>query len=150
MKTTSMPGSVIDLSISGSSIPDPVVVDTNLLVERLIVPFLGLLPASPTLEAARADQFFVKLDQSNATGLITPTVFNEFVHVAIKFRYRQELLHRGENPNTWTRLYKQDPSILHAFGPQLDHLRRLIIANDLLLVTPEDLGPARSVLRFDE
>ncbi len=150
MKTNSMPGRVIDLSIPGIAIPDPIVVDTNMLVERLIVPFFGSLTAEMSEEAARVDGFFQDLVQTNGTGLVTPTVYNEFVHVAIKFRYRQELLDRGVNPNAWTRLYKREPSILRSFGTTLDYLRRLMIANGLLMVAPEDLGPVRAERRFDE
>lgn len=77
-----MPGSVIDLAVPGASIPDPIVVDTNMLAERLIVPYLGSLPTMPAVDAVRADQLFIEQLQPGSTALVPPTVFNEFVHVA--------------------------------------------------------------------
>lgn len=83
-----MPGSVVNLSVAGSAFPDPVVVDTNLIVERLVVPYIPI-PSTSTVAvgAQRAGAFFRTLIARNGTGIVTPTVFAEFVHVAVKIKY---------------------------------------------------------------
>ncbi len=153
-----MPGSVIDLSVSGTRFPDPIVVDTNLLVERLIVPFINGLPLPTTVNAHRADMFFQALIASNGTGIIPPTAFNEFVHCAVKIKYRHERLRLGGNAqqkygrpiNIWLELYKQDATLLQAFRTDLEHLTQLLTANGLLFLAPEDLGPIDSGRHYDE
>jgi predicted nucleic acid-binding protein len=154
-----MPGSVVDLSVAGSGFPDPIVVDTNLIVEHLVVPYIPILPASPvTVNAQRAGAFFRALIAGNGTGIVTPMAFAEFVHAAVKIKYRQERLRIGPGSQNrygrpisdWLALYKQDAAILQTFLPDLEQLRRLLIANGLLFIAPEDLGPIASGRNHDE
>jgi len=154
-----MPGSVVDLSNPGTSFPDPVVVDTNLIVEHLVVPYIPILSASPvTVAAQRAGAFFHALIANNGTGIVTPMVFTELVHAAVRIRYRQERLRLGPvgqqrygRPITdWLALYKQDETILQAFLPDLEQLRRLLVASGLLFVGPDALGPITSGRSHDE
>jgi len=153
-----MPGSVVDLSVPGSRLPDPIVVDTNLIVERLIVPFLGALPVSAAANPARARWFFRELVATNGTGIVTPTAFGEVVHVAIATKYRHEttrlgaaaLQKYGRPIRGWHDLYKADATILQGFRGDLDRLRQLLIANGLLFVTPDELGPIASGRGYDE
>jgi predicted nucleic acid-binding protein len=154
-----MAGSVVDLSVVGPVFPDPIVVDTNLIVEYFIVPFIPILPASPIrVNAQRADLFFRTLIANNGTGIVTPVAFTEFVHAAVKFRYNQARLQLGPaargapgRPITdWVALYKQDETILQTFLPDLDQLCRLLIANGLLFLSPEELGPIGSGRSFAE
>lgn len=142
-----MPGSVVDLSPGIVPLPDPIVVDTNILVERLLAAFLGALPTANAVQAQRANQFFLDLAARRGTGIVTPTIFTELVHIAIQFKYRQELLTRGNalrqmhGPlRDWKDLYKRDPTILQAYALDLELLRRLLIANDLLFIDPDELG----------
>jgi predicted nucleic acid-binding protein len=89
---------------------------------------------------------------------VTPTVFTEFVHVLVRTRYRQEYgrmtaLDRNTRyarpVRGWADLYKQDPAMLHAFQPDLERFRRLLIANGLYFVSPWELGPLASGSRYD-
>ena len=150
-----MPGSVVDLSQPGSSVPSIVIVDTNVIVEYLLATFLN--PAATP--AAHVTQFFTDLAAGNDIGIVTPTVFTEFVHVLVRTRYRHEYgrmtaLDRNtkyaRSVRGWADLYKQDPAILHAFLPDLERFRRLLIANRLLLVSPDKLGPIASGRSHDE
>jgi predicted nucleic acid-binding protein len=154
-----MTGSIVDLSAQQASIPDPIVVDSNLLVERFLVPFVGVLPTSSTgIRAQRASQFFNELVARNGIGITTPTCFTEFVHVAIKFLYRQERLRLGarirqayDQPiRDWLDLYKADSAILKRFLPRLEYLRQLLIASGLSFITPAQLGSIPSGRSFDE
>jgi len=154
-----MARSLVDLSVGGTSFPDPIVVDTNLIVDYIVVPFITTIAPPPTtVNAQRADQFFRALIAGNGTGVVTPTAFAEFVHAAVKVKYSQERLRLGSGarqtygrpvPN-WLSLYKQDATILQAFLPDLDQLRRLLVANGLLLLAPTDLGPIPSGRTYDE
>lgn len=86
-----MPGSVVDLSDPNRRLPDVVVVDTNVLVERLLASYVDDLPPSPVaVNAERAGWFFRTLTSSGVVGIVTPTVFTEFVHAAVKAHYKQE------------------------------------------------------------
>ena len=69
-----MPGSIVDLSLPGSSVPDPIVVDTNIIAEYLLASFFV-----STVFALRASQFFNDLIANNGTGVVTPKAFTEFV-----------------------------------------------------------------------
>jgi len=149
-----MPGSIVDLSLPGSSVPDPIVVDTNIIAEYLLASFFV-----PTVFALRASQFFNDLIANNGTGVVTPTAFTEFVHVAVRVKYNQEFARMtvferkfkyGYPVKNWAGLYKQDPTILRAFLPDLHTLRNLLIANGLLFVAPEELGSIASGRRHDE
>jgi predicted nucleic acid-binding protein len=154
-----MPGSVIDLSVPGQTFPDPVVVDANLIVEYLLAPFVAVLPPSSiTRNAERAAAFFQALIVRNGTGIVTPTAFAEVIHVAVKATYQQALRRLGPAARQtycrpikdWLSLYKQDATILQAFRPDLEQLRRLLIANGLLFLGPDQLGPILSGRTFDE
>ena len=152
-----MAGRVVDLSGGDVAFPSPIVVDSNLLVDYVVVPFVST-PAPTTLNAQRARRFFRALIAGNGTGVITPTAFAETIHAAVKLRYNQVRLRLGPGARivngrpvtNWLSLYKADPTILQALRPDLIQLRHLLIANGLLLLTPDDLGPIASGRSYDE
>jgi predicted nucleic acid-binding protein len=148
-----MPGSVVDLTLPGVRIPDPIVVDTNIIVEYLLASFL-----TPSVATLRATQFFQRLIATNGSGLVMPTAFIEFFHAAVKVTYKHELglmtliarqSRYGYPVRNWQDLYKQDASILQAFLPDLHRLRNLLIANGLLFVAPENLRTVASARSHD-
>lgn len=154
-----MTGSVIDLSVPGAQIADPVIVDTNLIVDFLVGPLIGVLPLlRATRNADRANQFFGELLANNRIGIVTPTVFKELVHVAVKFKYQQawRRLRSGHHHpysrtvKSWQALYKQDATILQNFRGDLTQLRLRLIASGMLLIAPEELGPIDSGRTYDE
>lgn len=155
---TPTPGRVVDLSISGNQIPNQIIVDTNLLVEWMIVPFLGALPQHSVANAQRTAQFFKDLTTNNGIGLVTPTVFNEFVHIAIQFKYSHEWLQRQSPAPArtnrqfipWKALYKQDPTILQGFSSDLEMMRTLLTAGGLVFLSPDQYGPIPSGRSHDE
>jgi hypothetical protein len=63
---------------------------------------------------------------------------------------KSRLVRYGVPVRTWTDLYKVDPSILRSARTAFDDLRRLLVANDLLFVAPDELAPIGSGRRFDE
>jgi predicted nucleic acid-binding protein len=149
-----MPGRVVDLSRPGAGFPDLIVVDTNIIVEFLLASYFV-----PSARDPRVVQFFQDLNDQGGTGIVTPTVFREFVHVAVRAKYKHELRlmtsHErrskyGFPASDWLDLYKQDASILQGFLPDLHTLRILLIANGLLFAAPDDLEPIASGRRFDE
>jgi predicted nucleic acid-binding protein len=107
----------------------------------------------PSLAAHRASQFFQNLVANNGIGIVTPTAYTEFIHVAVKARYRHiyDLMtpvdrgtKYGRPVRNWKDLYKQDETLLQVFLPNLRAIRQGLIANGLLLVAPEELGPVPS------
>lgn len=154
-----MIGRFIDLSQSAVRIPDIVVVDTNLVVERLLASWFGEMATTPLSTAARrAITFFRLLNAQGGTGIVPPAVFTEVVHVVIKFWYRQERLRLdaarrqayGRPIRDWHNLYKADPTILQAFRPDLGLLQALLTANGLRLLAPTDLGSIASGRTFHD
>lgn len=145
-----MPGSIVDLAQPGRQLPTVVVVDTSLLVERLLASYFDDLPPSPVVvNAERTRWFFQTLTGVGGVGLVTPTAFAEFVHAAIRSRYKAErqrlgpaIVQRFGRPAAdWLALYKLDQAILHDFLPELQELSRRLIANGLLIVAPDDFRP---------
>jgi predicted nucleic acid-binding protein len=154
-----MTGKVVDLNAPGVSLPARMVVDANLVAEYLVAPVVPLDATAPrSINARRADWFFTNLSAANGLGIVTPTVFAEVVHVAIKTRYKQQRRRLGSTASTvygrsvsnWLDLYKLDPTILQAFLPELRHVQRLLTASGLLFIAPEDLGPIGSGRTHDD
>jgi predicted nucleic acid-binding protein len=149
-----MPGRVFNLSLPGLSIPDPIIVDTNLIVEYLLASYFVPAPRMP-----QVNQFFGNLISRRGTGIVTPTVFTEFAHVAVRAKYNHELRlmtphdrrsKYGYPLRDWKDLYKQGASILQGFQPDLQALRTLLTANSLLFAAPDDLGAIASGRRHDD
>ncbi|MDQ3693000.1 MAG: PIN domain-containing protein [Chloroflexota bacterium] len=154
-----MPGSVTDLTVAGARFPDPIIVDTNLIVEFLVAPLIEGRPLPrTTANARRADQFFSELHDGNGTGLVTPTVFNEVIHISIRFKYKQVWfeLRTGSRATyrrpirDWTDLYKQDRTILQSFSADLQRLRQRFVANGLHFVAPDELDAIASGRTYDD
>jgi predicted nucleic acid-binding protein len=142
-------GSVSDLSLPGTVVPNVVVVDTSVIVARLLASYASQDPQSPL----RAARFFRTLIANSGIGIVTPTAFGEAIHVAIRVRYEQELIanhgklvaHYGQRSRFyWNQLYKIDPTILQRSAPILEQLRRRLQANNLLILAHEDLAPIAS------
>jgi predicted nucleic acid-binding protein len=147
-------GSTIDLSVPGTMPPSLAVIDTNVIVARLLASYTGQDPHGPL----RAARFFRSLIANDGIGIVTPTAFGEIVHVAIRVRYEQELnvqqsslaAHYGQRSRYyWHHLYKIDPTILQRSGPVLEGLRRRFQANNLLILAHEDLAPITTGRSFD-
>jgi hypothetical protein len=80
-------GRVIDLSVPGAQVVDPVVLDANVVVARFMSSYPRQLRSGPP----RAARFFRSLLANNGIGVVTPTVFNEVIHAAIRAKYQQEV-----------------------------------------------------------
>jgi predicted nucleic acid-binding protein len=148
---------LIDLNVPGNQIPELVIVDTNIIVERLLASY----PVPASMNSTRAITLFRHLSANNGVGLVTPVAFIELIHVAIRTRYEQAIPSHlgvlatayGSRPNKkyrWIDLFKLDATILQRSGPYLEQLRQLLVANNLLFVGPEDLGAIPSGKPFDE
>lgn len=138
----------------GVALTSLAVIDTNVIVARLLASYAGQDPQAPL----RAARFFRSLIASDGIGIVTPTAFGEVVHVTIRVRYEQELnaqrsslaAHYGQRSRySWHQLYKIDPIILQRSGSVLEGLRRRFQANNLLILAHEDLAPIRTGRSFD-
>jgi predicted nucleic acid-binding protein len=155
-----MPGSIVDLTVPGTPVPGLVAVDTNVVANLLLASFFTGTHSSPLrLDTQRAIRFFQDLQAIGGIGIVTPTAFVEFVHVAIKGRYNHEInitsklqmvKKYGKAFNYWEHLYKRDSAVLQAFKPQLNTLKSLLVANGLMFLEPELLDPIVSGRKFDD
>jgi predicted nucleic acid-binding protein len=151
---SSTAGNVIDLSDSRITLPSLIVVDTNILVELLASSF-GT-EASPA-NGARAAEFFVRLKAAHATGIVTPAIYAELVHVLVRNQYRtvlkrnrQAIVQRYGQINSWVDLYKHDPSILQDMRSILVPVTTLLIASGLYFLDYDELNPISSGNAIDQ
>lgn len=134
-------------------LPDLIVVDTNVIVE-LVAASYGVQP-SP-FNGPRARHFFRQLNDEHATGIVTPTVYVELVHILVKFWHRAvlkrnsvALLQRYGPLASWVDLYKRDPSILQGMRTVLEHLSQLLSASGLYFLDQDELHPINSKNALD-
>ena len=148
-----MSGKIINVADPGAHLPSTVVVDTSLVVSRLLTDQDRQHP----LAAVRSAAFFALLMEDARQAIITPTAYSEVLHISIRIRYQQELrlncqgitARYGARITSGTELYKRDMSILKRHTDELERLRLALLANNFVLTAPEDLGPISSGRRYD-
>jgi predicted nucleic acid-binding protein len=138
-------GSLVDLTDPMITLPSLVVVDANVIVERLSASFGN---QAHHLNGPRARNFFSRLATDGSTGIVTPSIQVELAHLLVKFTYRTHLqrnrsaLTRQFGPlSSWVDLYKHDRSILRGMGAVFEQLTRLLTASGLYLLDPSELDP---------
>ncbi|MGH2535320.1 MAG: type II toxin-antitoxin system VapC family toxin [Thermomicrobiales bacterium] len=142
-----MSGNLVNLSQPGIAIPDPVVVDSNVVIAF----FQAFFPGEHAQQVDRASSFFRRLRAENQQAILTPSAFSELLHVAVRNRYklivkdqRRVLTARYGVPiNTWVDLYKEDPTILQDIGHNLAALRQALVARNIVIAGAEDMRFAR-------
>ncbi|MGH2535747.1 MAG: hypothetical protein ACRDJW_26140 [Thermomicrobiales bacterium] len=150
-----MPGQLDDLSRPGALLPDPIIVDSNVVVTYLAAASSG----QNRTELVRAQALFHTIRNTRQQAILTPTAYSEVIHADIKLTYQREraahlsslTAHYGRTGGfSWLDLYKLDPSILRRRAVDFERLRLRLIASNLVLLSPEDLGPIPSGRRYDE
>ena len=119
-----------------------------LLCERFLK---SLIPALSQPEAAKAQQavdLFQRLEDEDAIGLVTPTIYGELLHVAIKLFYQQLAMSQKPKPS-WMSLYKSNPWFLQTLQSDLEQLRTILINSRLMFVAPEELGKIDAGTTYD-
>jgi len=148
-------GRIVVLAQPGIQLPSPLALDSSILIPRFLTTYHTPHPRV----AHRAAQLFAMIQGSGVAGLIASTVANEFFHFAITATYKAEIpnhyanlvAHYGRPRGfDWTDLYKIDGTILQRFAADLERLRLLLIANDLLFLQPGDLTSIASGRSLDE
>src|SRR5687768_212168 len=81
-----MSRSVVDLSQSGVRLPERIAIDANLLVTRFVAP--SAITPEFMARRTRVRAFFKQMQNEQAVGFVPFTAFAEFIHVAIKLRYK--------------------------------------------------------------
>lgn len=146
---------MIDLSVTGSRVVDPVALDANIAAAGLLSSYPGQRPASP----ARAREFLRALIASNGLALLTPTAYNEVLHAARRAKYQQALAARRSTliasygvraRDTWLDLDKIAPSILRGYATELERLRLELTANNVVIVGHDGSDPIPSGLSYDQ
>jgi predicted nucleic acid-binding protein len=114
-----------------------------------LAPLIASLPEPNATQARYASDLFKRLEIENKFGLITPTVYSELMHLAIKLHYQRLGAARGLKHGGWLRLYKADPSFIQTLQPNLEELRFLLSTNRITFLSPDDLGPINPNTTFD-
>jgi predicted nucleic acid-binding protein len=128
-----MAGNLFDLNDATVLLPDLFIVDTNILIDR----FLTQISNAP--QSQYAANLFQRLRTESKTGLVTPTIVNEFLHHAIGLYVKQWMVKQGAR-GSWTIFYKNNPTISQRFQTRLEQLVALISANNILFLTPNDIS----------
>jgi predicted nucleic acid-binding protein len=150
-----VPG-IVDLASNSASLPSEFTIDTNIIVEQFVGAYPTLYPQL-SVNARRSASVFQSLASSNYIGIVTPTVLHEFMHFAVKTRYKFERLDNragllaryGTVPN-WSDLYKVEPALLQMFRPTLDQMCRDLVASGVTFASPLDASPADTTSIYPE
>jgi predicted nucleic acid-binding protein len=153
-----MAGRLIDLADPSIPLPNRLVFDASVIIDWLLaIANETTMQLSPQLQQAHA--LVDRMHRQGGIGFVTSTSLTEIHHFLVKPefrallpRYRADILARypqARRPD-WSQLYKVHPELVRQFLPRLDEIRRLIIANDLLILQPQELAPIRSDRSLEE
>lgn len=137
-----MAGEHFDLGRPETEVPLRYAVDTSALATRLLPP--SKITPHLAERRQRVTRFFGDRAQAGATGLVPPTVFREFLHLAIRSSFlievhdRPDLTGRGRD---WAALYKERPELLARHAPYLEGLPSALASMNLAVLQPQDLAP---------
>ena len=149
-----MAGRVVDLTSSGISISEPVIVDSNVVIAWQVAAFQG----DQSLSALQAATFIQTLRTGDQQAVLTPTAYSEVVHATIKaifqrsradYRLALTVRYGRRGGFSWRDLYKLDPTILQQQASALEEFRQRLLAANLALLDQSDLGPVPSGQRYD-
>lgn len=149
-----MPGSLFDLSDVTTTVPESMLIDSNVVAARFMVAY----QARERANAARTASFFQHATTPSRQLVLSPTAYSEVLHTALRRRYQRELLvHRdavlaryGRRITSWSELYKRDSTLLRSLIPELNQLRLRMVQYGVVIVAPDELGPIPSGRPFDE
>lgn len=143
-----MVGRVFDLSLPATPLPPRIIVDTNVLYERMRAS--RSTPASiPTLREAQVAALLTQIRRERSLALVPPTVVNELVHTEI----RLHLTAVGQSrrpPQSWRQVYKLDPTVLGTLRADLIIMRQLMVSSGLRFVSPDDLAPIGFGISYEQ
>lgn len=150
-----MPGHLIDLDQSGIQLADPLIVDTNLIVTRLLAsqrpPHLS--------DAVRAARFFERLRDQDIVGWMPAIVAQEVFHIALVEGFRRAVPHHQaalkraypmRRRFDWNDLYKLRSDVLDVILPDLEQLQQSLRKNHLAILQPDDLTPLPARRRWED
>lgn len=137
-----MAGDIFDLNQADTVPPSRYGVDTNVLATRLLPPST----ITPFLANRRrpVSAFFTERLQAGAVGVASPTIFREFLHLAIRSRFMTEPNDRPEitgRNRHWEALFTQYPEPRARHSLYLDRLPAALASINVTVLQPEDLEP---------
>ncbi len=140
-----MPGSLFDLSDLAVELPARVAVDTNVLATRFFSPS-AITPAL-ALRRQRIAGLIRQMRRVRSAGVLMPTVYVEFIHLAIRSRYRRDLgVYASEigGKKSWELLFKTRPDLLRAYEPYLRRFPDIFESMGMLVLQPEAFASSSS------
>jgi hypothetical protein len=134
-----MAGSLVDFSTPDLAIPDQIVVDSNVIIDWLRASFEAS-GGAPIVELRqrRAVDFFRRIRESEAIGIVTSISFNEVFHFLVKARFRSEIpshladlsmMYPNVSGYDWFHLYKARGDLMAEFVDQFDEWRQTLVAS---------------------
>ena len=145
-----MSRSVIDLAQAGVVLPDRIAVDANVLVTRFIAPS-AVTPAY-VARRVRVRAFFKEMRTQRTAGLVPVTAFAEFIHVAIKVRYKADLQQFASavgGRKSWEMLFKARPDLLEGYARDFGSFLRGFASVGVAVLQPDDVAPRRPTQRVE-
>lgn len=151
-----MDGRVVDLSQPDVMWPDPIAIDSNVVVAYL----QEYVPSRDPRRTGYAAAFVQRLNSLNQRAVLTPTAYSELLHVLVRSHYElivnanRDVLSRqyGVRIRRWQDLYKRDPTPLRLLRSTLIELRQALVLNGIVIAGPEasEDQALTSTRRYDE
>jgi predicted nucleic acid-binding protein len=143
-----MAGNVFDLADPDVRLPEFFLLDTNVVCERFLAELIPALPQPQVAKAQRAVDLFQRLEDEHTVGLITPIIYSELMHVAIKLFFQQQAL-RQTPKTTWLKLFKSHPTLIRDVRTVLEQLCVVLRTSRLVMISPEELGKIDAGTTYD-
>lgn len=147
-----MSGKVVDLSSDESSLPDEFVLDTSILIAQ----FLGAAVQDRRGQIERAARVFEPVLAGTSTAFVAFQSMIELFHKYIVIRYEQELGSDRERYRSlvkgrlsWRSLYKIRDGLMREYCDELADIHLAIVASNVMVLQPFDLGSSMSSLTQD-
>lgn len=140
-----MSGSLRNLSLPSVTLPDEVVVDTNLLATRFLA---GFLPPANSQHVHRTTWLFRQLQTGAAVGYVTETTVAELMHLLVRVKFESDIprhitdLQSRIGPRKkyrWEQLYKIRPNLLRGYSSDLTLVMYQVVNLGLFVLQPSDL-----------
>ncbi len=144
-----MAGSLFNLFDPSILLPRYFIIDTNVIVERLLAAVSASVRRPDPGQVRKAANLFQRLQVEQKTGLVTPIVYSELLHIAISLYIKQEMALQGQK-GRWTDFYKANPTFSRVFQPHLTQLIAMIQTNGLAFVPPNRFRHLDASIQFDQ
>jgi predicted nucleic acid-binding protein len=149
-----MAGKVIDLNDPKIVFPSLMLLDTSVIASGF-VPNLRTPGSFSARSRAQIASMLTAIRAQGSLVLIATTTWVELAHLVIRAGYQRDMATHpspatGRPFPSWAGLYKQHPRLVRTYAADIERLRLVLVANDVEVLQPQDLGLIASGRRFEE